>query len=90
LHRSHHYRWFARTLYIARKPSASAIHSAAIKDQINPRKKADHPQPEAPRLAASRSSVAVAPRPIGAAQSGAARSLFVLAANGASSRSFFI
>jgi hypothetical protein len=35
-----------------------------------------------PRLAASRSIVAVAPRPIGAAQSTSARSLLVLGADG--------
>src|SRR6516162_9408546 len=42
-----------------------------------------------PRLAASRSIVAVAPRPIGAAQSASARSLLVLATKGDPAGSFF-
>src|ERR1700674_5428272 len=42
-----------------------------------------------PRLAASRSIVAVAPRPIGAAQSASARSLLVLATKGDPAGFFF-
>jgi hypothetical protein len=42
-----------------------------------------------PRLATSRSTVALAPRPIGAAQSACARSLLLLATSGAPADSFF-
>src|ERR1700726_4807439 len=43
----------------------------------------------APMLAASRSTVALAPRPIGAAQSACARSLLLLAATAVPADSFF-